>query len=128
MTPRTTFLACGLDCLSYGLVVAAWPQYTPDPLLPLLMLVVFAWVTWAVSFLMLYLILLVLHVTIPAAMPNELGNWYFPATVLGPWIVVTLGATAGLAGRPVLVAKLFGGLFAIVFGLTLFSTFTCPPI
>ncbi len=46
-SPRTTFVACGLDCLSYGAVVAASPIATPDSLLPLLMIVVFVWVTWA---------------------------------------------------------------------------------
>jgi uncharacterized membrane protein YuzA (DUF378 family) len=85
--------------------------------------VALAWAIWAVSFLILYAILRLAHVTIPASLPKELGWWYFPATLLGPWIIAAVGAAVGLADRPVLVTKLICGLFALFIGLTLFARF-----
>jgi signal transduction histidine kinase len=44
---RTTFVTCGLDCLSYGFVYLAQPEGAPHPWLFLLTLVILVWVTWA---------------------------------------------------------------------------------
>ena len=46
-SPRTTYLTCGLDCLSYGIVVAAAPEPSPPAYLIPLMIVVLSWVSWA---------------------------------------------------------------------------------
>jgi hypothetical protein len=86
--------------------------------------VIVAWAIWAFSFLTLYAILRLAHVTIPPSLPKELGWWYFPATLLGPWIIAAVGAAVGLADRPVLVAKLACGLFALFIGLTVFARFS----
>jgi hypothetical protein len=88
--------------------------------------VIVAWAIWAFSFLTLYVILRLCGVTIPT-LPIEMGWWYFPATLLGPWMIVGLGAAVGLANRPVLVAKLVCGLFALFIGLPLFARFFLSP-
>jgi signal transduction histidine kinase len=46
-SPRTTFITCGLACLSYGVLFATLPG--GDPQLAALMLVVLVWVAWAAS-------------------------------------------------------------------------------
>src|SRR5262245_14377297 len=88
--------------------------------------VLVAWVIWAFSFLTLYAILRLCGVTGPT-LPVELGWWYFPATLLGAWIIVGLGAAVGLADRPLRVAKLVCGLFALFIGLPLFARFCLSP-
>ena len=45
--PRTTFVTCALDGLSYGLVFAAAPAADRDPARFLLTLVILGWVAWA---------------------------------------------------------------------------------
>jgi signal transduction histidine kinase len=44
---RTTYVTCGLDCLSYGAVFVAEPVGDRNPSLFLLTLVILVWVTWA---------------------------------------------------------------------------------
>ncbi|HET6572110.1 MAG TPA: ATP-binding protein [Fimbriiglobus sp.] len=44
---RTTFVTCGLDCLSYSAVYLAEPAGARNPSLFLLTLVILVWVTWA---------------------------------------------------------------------------------
>jgi signal transduction histidine kinase len=44
---RTTFVTCGLDCLSYAAVYAAEPADARHPWLFLLTLVILVWVSWA---------------------------------------------------------------------------------
>jgi signal transduction histidine kinase len=46
-SPRTTFITCGLDILSYTLVCAAAPPQRQDLFLVLLTQVILVWVTWA---------------------------------------------------------------------------------
>jgi hypothetical protein len=82
-----------------------------------------AWVIWVVSFLSLYMILWTIHVNPPRTVGTELGWWYFPATLLGAWTVLSLFTCIGLAGRRGLVATLFCGLFALFCGLSLFSQY-----
>jgi hypothetical protein len=88
--------------------------------------VVVAWAIWAFAFLALYVILRLSGVMVPA-LPVELGWWYFPATLLGPWIIVGLGGAVGLADRPVLVAKLISVLFALFIGLMVLAKFALSP-
>src|SRR5262249_39593771 len=45
--------------------------------------VLFAWVIWIVAFGLLYAILLALRVNFRAVLPEQVGWWYFPATLLG---------------------------------------------
>ncbi len=44
---RTTFVTCGMDCLSYGAVFVTQPEAERHPWLFLLTLVILVWVTWA---------------------------------------------------------------------------------
>lgn len=46
-SPRTTFVTCGLDCLSYGVLFATQPAADPTQLLTVMVLLV--WVAWATS-------------------------------------------------------------------------------
>ena len=66
-----------------------------------------AWAIWAAAFLALYAILLLAHVDPAPQLPREMGWWYFPVTLLGTWLGLTLMATIGQAGRPMLLAILF---------------------
>jgi len=85
--------------------------------------VLIAWIIWAAAFLALYLLLVVIDVVPKPALPKELGWWYFPATVLGPWIVLALVASMGLTGRSRPFLDLFVLTFAIYVVLSLFSKF-----
>lgn len=48
-TPRTTFVTCGLDCLSYGILFATQPAAERDPTQLLMVMVLLVWVAWATS-------------------------------------------------------------------------------
>src|SRR5712691_2305151 len=84
-----------------------------------------AWSIWAVAFLTLYMILLAFQAVPPNAFPSELigWGWYFPATLLGPWIVVGLLGSVGLAGRPRTAWKLFAALFLLIIARPLFAKY-----
>ena len=73
-----------------------------------------AWVLWAVAFFILYLILLIAHVTPRSELPRDLGWWYFPATLVGAWLGVSFLATIGQAGRPKFFMILFFGSLTIL--------------
>lgn len=67
-----------------------------------------AWALWATAFLAVHLLLLAFH-----AAPQNLGAtqrgfwyWYSPLTLLGPWILATIVASALLCGRPRLFVAL----------------------
>jgi hypothetical protein len=85
--------------------------------------VLIAWIIWAATFLALYLLLVVIDVVPKPALPKDLGWWYFPATVLGPWIVLALVASLGLTGRSRPFMDLFVLSFAIFIVLSLYSKF-----
>ncbi len=61
--------------------------------------VLLAWSIWAVGFLAFYLIALASGVTLQPKFPAQMLWLYFPATLLGPWIVCTAGTSMGLTGR-----------------------------
>jgi hypothetical protein len=83
--------------------------------------VLVAWIIWAAAFLTLYVLLLATHVDLGAVLPSELGWWFFPATLLGAWIVAGLVASIGLTGRSRLFLKLFCGGFVLFIALSMFS-------
>jgi hypothetical protein len=83
--------------------------------------VVVTWAIWAAAFLLVYLVLLATHVSPRPELPQEIGWWYFPATLLGPWIVVAMGATIGLTGRLLLFLQLLVGLLALWFAWLVFA-------
>lgn len=65
----------------------------------LLLSVTYSWIVWAAGFACVAVILLLLGVTPPAEIDRSAIWWYFPTTLLGPWIVASLGVTLGLTGR-----------------------------
>lgn len=82
-----------------------------------------AWLLWVAAFLAAYLVFLA-HANGPlATLPREQAVWYFPATLLGPWIVTAVGASVSLIGRPRLFLQLLCGSLAIWFCLTVLSHF-----
>lgn len=85
--------------------------------------ILLAWAIWALVFLVVYLVLLTNHAVPQPALPMELGWWYFPATLLGLWLSVTLTAVLGLAGRPWLIVVLFCIACALFFAGLLFSKY-----
>jgi two-component system, NtrC family, sensor kinase len=48
-SPRTTYITCALDALSYAVLFAAQPPMDRDAKLLALMLIVLAWVSWAAT-------------------------------------------------------------------------------
>ncbi|QEL16490.1 sensor histidine kinase [Limnoglobus roseus] len=48
-SPRTTFITCGLDCLSYLVLYAMQPAADREPQLVLPLMVLLVWIAWATS-------------------------------------------------------------------------------
>ena len=86
-----------------------------------------AWVLWATAFLAMYAVLLMAHVDPRPQLPSEVGWWYFPITLLGTWIALTLLATLCQTGSPSLLASLFCGIPAIAIGVMVFANFALSP-
>lgn len=78
--------------------------------------VLVTWSLWAVTFAFVWLILLAFK-AIPPEVPAEwrqVGWWYVPATLLGPWIVVGLLGSLGLTGSPNLTMKVFATFVLLI--------------
>jgi hypothetical protein len=54
---------------------------------------------------------------------NKLSWWYFPATLVGPWIIAGVLTSLGLTGRPHLFIKFVCAAVALATWLPLFSKF-----
>lgn len=77
--------------------------------------VLLAWSIWAVAFLVFYLIALASGVMLQPKFPAQMLWLYFPATLLGPWIVCTAGASIGLTGhRWFFIEIICGGLILFI--------------
>ena len=74
--------------------------------------VLLAWLIWVVAYAGVYLLLRVVQSNPVSLLPGELSWWYYPLTLLGPWVAITLVASCGLTGRM---------LPFIVLSLTLFA-------
>lgn len=84
-----------------------------------------SWSIWAVSFLAVSLLLVTIG--FEYHIPPAIRWWYLPATILGPWIVMTTVATLGLTGRaPVYIACLASFFFLMVVGNGIASFFMSP--
>jgi hypothetical protein len=82
-----------------------------------------AWLMWLVVFLAA-LALVVSFGTLPGTViPPELGWWYFPLTLIGPWTVAALCMTAGLTGRTKLFLQLVVALAAAFIAISVFSSY-----
>lgn len=60
---------------------------------------IYSWFIWAATVISLAAILAATGSLPPIKMPEDLREWYLPATVLGPWVIMTVGASIGLTGR-----------------------------
>ena len=88
--------------------------------------VLIAWLIWAVPFLILYAILYVRQAVPAVEVLQNFGWWYFPATLLGSWTMVSVLAAIAMTGRSQLLAQLICGLLAVFIGLGLFRHFSLP--
>ena len=84
--------------------------------------VLIAWVIWAVPFLVLYAILNARQAVPVVEVLQNFGWWYFPATLLGSWTVVSVLASLAMTGRSKLLAQLLCGVLALLIGLALSRT------
>ena len=89
--------------------------------------VLWAWLVWALTLLAIYLLMWVTASVSAVRLPKPLGWWYFPVTLVGPWIAVTLSITAGLTGRMQIWAKAFCAIVAAAVALTLVSQYVFSP-
>jgi hypothetical protein len=86
--------------------------------------VMLAWSIWAVSIATSYLVLSLTHAAPQELMPREWGWWYFPATLLGPWVVAATVVAIGLTGRSHPFAELAVAIVTTWIGTTLLAKFT----
>jgi hypothetical protein len=103
---------CGRDDAEFELspFLATRPLATPDlarTILKVAACSVFStWIIWATTFAALFLLLWGLAALPNPLIPAEFSWWYFPMTLLGPWIITGVGASIGLTGRSHLMVKL----------------------
>lgn len=87
-----------------------------------------AWLVWALALLVIYLLMWATASFPAVTLPKPLGWWYFPVTLFGPWIAVTLGIAAGLSGRMQIWAKSFCAIVTAAVALTLASQYVFSPL
>jgi hypothetical protein len=113
-----------------GSFLATRPMSTPDMARTILKnaaaSVLVGWLLWAVGLLGVFLILWATE-RVPETALNPWGWAYVPATLLGVWTVMGLGASIGMAGRPYLLVKVLGGAMFTHIALVLFSSFALSP-
>ena len=85
--------------------------------------VLLAWTLWAVAYAAVRFAFVLAGSAPLHDIPQVLGWWYFPVTLLSPWIVAGVLTSLGLTGRSTLIAKIFCGLFTLWIALTLFAKF-----
>ncbi|MEI8017818.1 MAG: hypothetical protein WCH39_06420 [Schlesneria sp.] len=78
---------------------------------------------WAGAFLVTAVILLGYGLTPGDIIPKEIPWWSFLAAPLGCWTVITVLASIGLTGRPVLFAKICCAMLALYMASLFFSVF-----
>lgn len=61
--------------------------------------ILIAWGLWFTGLVVCLSIAILMPQKPDAILPPELGAWYLPLTLLGPWIAMTNAATIGLSGR-----------------------------
>jgi hypothetical protein len=86
-----------------------------------------AWVLWIAAFALLVLILWLTGSLPQQLVPETVGWWYIPATILGPWVIATLGTSVGLTGwlstRSKSVMLAISCLVALFVGLPILARF-----
>jgi hypothetical protein len=89
--------------------------------------VLLAWLLWAVAFGLAFAILTATRAAPVPLLPGKLHWSYYPGTLLGPWIVVTLVASVGLTGRLPRFIVAGACLFAGWIAMTIFSGYALSP-
>jgi hypothetical protein len=84
-----------------------------------------AWAEWVVAGLVVYGILLAFQWEAKLAMDRDLNLawWYFPATLLGPWVVAAVGASVLVTGRSKPFVVIGTALLVSWMGLLIFAKF-----
>ena len=85
--------------------------------------VLMAWLIWGAAFLTVYLILLACQLAHAPVFPASVEWWFFPLTLVGPWVTLTLVTMCGLIGRPKLMIMLLTGGVSLWIGMLLYSKF-----
>ena len=78
---------------------------------------------WAGAFLITGAILLACGLAPGDIVPKEIPWWFFFAAPVGCWTVITVLASIGLTGRPVLFAKICCAILALYLASVFFSVF-----
>jgi hypothetical protein len=89
--------------------------------------VLLAWLMWVAAYAGVYVVLRATQATPLSFLPNELSWWYYPLTLLGPWVAVTLVASVGLSGRATRFIVIGGGLFAAWIAVNIAGKYAIPP-
>jgi hypothetical protein len=77
-----------------------------------------AWLVWAAAFFAYYIVLLIVLAPVENYI-REFYWWYFPATLVGPWIAASTMATAMMTGNVKRFILLFFGSAMLFLGLTM---------
>lgn len=88
--------------------------------------VLLAWGIWAVPFVLLTGVLFAQRTIPRVEILDDFGWWYFPATLLGCWTVVSVLASISMTGRTTLWAQLICGLIVFFIGLGMFKKYALP--
>jgi hypothetical protein len=81
-----------------------------------------AWAIWITSFLTAFVILRLTGFQPKESLIHE-AWWYIPATLIGPWIVVGIGASIGLIGNERLLTQILCITVAVLLGGMMFGSF-----
>jgi hypothetical protein len=71
------------------------------------------WAIWALAFAIACGCVALNGQTDLLKFPSEASWWYFPATLMVPWIVASVMLTLGLLGRPKQVLQILGGIIGV---------------
>lgn len=85
--------------------------------------VAIAWSFWALAFALVCGGIAAAGSAQAIRFPDKIGWWYFPATLLGPWIVLSALTCLGLFGRLKFILQVLCSIFATIFVVALSSKF-----
>lgn len=81
-----------------------------------------AWSIWLISFVIVFAILRANGFE-PKNINLQDAWWYLPATLLGPWIVASIGASISLIGNEKLLTQMITGVTAVFLAGMMFGSF-----
>jgi hypothetical protein len=89
--------------------------------------VVLAWAIWALAFALACCCIAAGGYSAAIRFPENVGWWYFPATLIGPWMVASTLIYLGLFGSPKYVLQLLCGVAAALLIIAISSKFLLKP-